>query len=301
LAVGQGHRIAWETCGNPDGRPVVVVHGGPGSGCRPWHRQMFDPSRYRIVLLDQRACGRSTPHASRPRIDLSPVTTQALVADLERLREHLGVERWLVWGGSWGSTLSLAYAETYPHRVTAMLLWGVTTGRHAEVDHVFRGGLAGRFAESWSRLREAVGARDDHDVPAACSRLLHDRDPRVRERAATAWCRWESAIETWPPSEELSERYRDPRFALAFARLVTWFASNDLFLEDGELLAGAGALGDIRVVIVQGREDIQARLESALALREVVPHAEIVVVEGGSHFDEAIERELVVASDMLAG
>lgn len=158
LEVGDGHRVYWETCGNPSGKAAVVLHGGPGSGCTPWHRRLFDPSGYRVVLFDQRNCGRSTPHASGPEVVLASNNTANLIADIERLREHLRIERWLVLGGSWGSTLALAYAERFPNRVTEIILFGVTTGRRKEFDWSFRGGLADLFLERWESLRDAVPA-----------------------------------------------------------------------------------------------------------------------------------------------
>lgn len=225
LDVGDGHRVYWETCGDPGGKPAVVLHGGPGSGCTPWHRRAFDPNAYRVVLFDQRNCGRSTPHASEPDVDLSTNTTPHLIEDLERLRRHLGVDRWLVWGGSWGSVLALAYAERHPDRVTEMVLWGAAAGLRREWDRLFRGGLAPSFPDQWRRLVEAVppGRRND-DVVEAYAALLFDPDPEVRRRAAYEWCLWESAHPGWPPTTELYERFRDPAFALAFARLVTHYA-----------------------------------------------------------------------------
>src|SRR6266542_7116496 len=222
LEVGDAIRLFWETSGNPRGKPAIVVHGGPGSGSTTWDRRLFDPTAYRVVLFDQRGCGRSTPRASEPDIDLTSNTTQNLIADMELLREHLDVDRWLVFGGSWGSTLALAYAETHPDRVTEMILWGVTTGRRAEADWLFRGGVAVLFPEQWERLCTAVPAAErDGDIVEAYSRMLHDPDPDVRRRAALAWCTWESATPEWPPTTSLAERYADPDFALAFARLVT--------------------------------------------------------------------------------
>ena len=303
LEVGDGHRIAFECAGSPSGKPAVVVHGGPGSGCTPWHRTMFDPDRYRIVLFDQRGCGGSLPNAGEVATDLGAITTQALVGDIERLRASLGVERWLVWGGSWGSTLGLAYAVAHPSRVSELVLWGVTTGRRSEVDRVFRGGLSDRFADAWAELRSTLPPQvADADVPAAYASLLRDPDHGVRTAAARSWCRWESAIERWPPRRELSERYRDPAFAIAFARLVTHFASNDLFLRDGELLDGATVLRDVPVAVVAGAEDVQAPLENVRALREAIPHADAVIVEDAGHLadDARIERALVDATDRFA-
>ena len=303
LDVGDGQRIYWEACGNPGGKPAVVIHGGPGSGCTPWHRRLFDPSAYRIVLFDQRGCGRSTPHASEPEIDLANNTTQQLVADIEQLREHLEVDRWLVWGGSWGSTLALAYAETHPDRASEMILWGVTTGRRVEDDWWFRGGVAPLFPAQWEALRAGLPAHDrEPDVVAAYSRMLHDRDPEVRRRAALAWCTWESATLEWPPTARLDARYTDPDFALAFARLVTHYVGHDLFLEDGVLLRDAGLLADIPGVLVQGRFDLMAPIAGAWALSRVWPRAQLVVVEEAGHgADEpGLTQELIRASDRAA-
>jgi proline iminopeptidase len=294
-----GDRIYWETAGISEGKPAVVLHGGPGSGCGPWHRTFFDPDKYRVVLFDQRNCGRSTPHASEPDIDLSTNTTQNLAEDIERLREQLGIERWLVWGGSWGSTLGLAYAEAHPDRVTEMILWGITTGRRSEADWLFRGGLAPLFPEQWARLRAGVpDARDDGEVPSAYARLLFDPDSEVRARAAHDWCMWESTTPDWPPGTELDERYRDPDFALAFARLVTHYVRNGFFLEDGVLLRNAGMLADIPAILINGRFDLQAPLGNAYALHDVWPRSELVVVDEAGHaIGEAVERELLRASD----
>ena len=284
LPVGEGHQVYWETCGDPNGRPVVVVHGGPGSGCTGWHRRMFDPATTRIVLFDQRNCGRSRPHASEPDVDLSTNTTQHLIADMEALREHLEVERWLVFGGSWGSTLSLAYAEAHPDRVSEMVLWGITTGRRAEADWLFRGGVAPLFPEQWERLCAGVPASErDGDIVEAYSRMLHDPDPAVRRRAALDWCTWESATPDWPPTAGLDSRYTDPDFALAFARLVTHYIRHDEFLEDGILLRDAGMLADIPGTLVNGRFDLQAPIANAWALHQVWPRAELVIVDDAGH------------------
>jgi proline iminopeptidase len=303
LDVGDGNGVFWEVCGNPRGKPAVVVHGGPGSGCTGWHRRLFDPAAYRLVLFDQRGCGRSTPHASDPDIDLTTNTTQRLVADMERLRRHLEIDRWLVWGGSWGSTLSLAYAEMYPDRVSEMILWGITTGRRVEFDWLFRGGLAPLFPELWERLLAGVPGRErDGDVVEAYARLLHDPDPEVRGKAALAWCAWESVTPVWPPTAGLAERYRDPDFALAFARLVTHYVRHDAFLENGILIRNAGALAGIPAILINGRFDFQAPVGNAWVLHRAWPRARLVIVEDAGHAgdDAKLTHELLLASDGFA-
>jgi proline iminopeptidase len=303
LDVGDGNRVYWEACGNPRGKPAVVLHGGPGSGCTPWHRRLFDPMAYRVVLFDQRGCGRSTPHASAPDTDLTTNTTHSLVADIERLREHLGIERWLVLGGSWGSMLALAYAEGHPRRVTEMVLFGVTTGRRSEFDWTFRGGMAAFFPEQWARLRNALPpAEREGDVVEAYHRLLQDRDAAVRQRAAFEWCLWESATPAWPPAAGLAQRFSDPAYALAFARIVTHYVRHDAWLEDGSLLRNASALAAIPGIMVNGRFDFQAPLANAWELKRVWPRAELVVVENAGHAagNAGITQEIVRATSGFA-
>jgi proline iminopeptidase len=303
LVVGDGDLVYWEVCGNPLGRPAVVLHGGPGSGCTSWQPRLFDPDAYRIVLFDQRNCGRSTPHASEPDIDLSNNTTPNLIADIERLREHLGVDRWLVTGGSWGSALGLAYAERHPDPVTGMVLWGVASARRSEFDWLFRGGVGAFFAEQWARLLNAVpNELRDVDVVEAYSHLLFDPDAEVRTRAAYEWCLWESATPSWPPIAGLDERVEDPAFALAFARLVTHYVRHDAWFEEDELLRGIGALDGIAAVLVQGRFDFQSPLGSAWAVHRAWPSSELVVVDDAGHDAGApgIEQEIVRATDRFS-
>lgn len=303
MDVGHGHTLFWEVCGSPDGKPAVVLHGGPGSGCTPWHRRLLDPSSYRIVLFDQRNCGRSRPRASDPDVDLTHNTTHASIADIERLRAELGIDRWLVMGGSWGSALALAYAERHPDRVTEMVLWGVNSARRSELDWLFRGGVGVLFPAEWERLLSAIPDHlQDRDVVEAYTELLFDPDPSTRERAAGAWCLWESATPSWPPSPELDERYRDPVFALAFARLVTHYVRHDAWLADDELLRGIGVLGAVPAVLIQGRFDLQAPLGSAWELHRAWPSSDLVVVDDAGHDASApgIEREIVRATDRFA-
>jgi proline iminopeptidase len=290
LDVGDGNAIYWESCGNPAGKPAVVLHGGPGSGCGEFFRRFFDPDGYRIVLFDQRNCGRSTPHASEPTTDLTSNTTASLVADIESLRDHLGIE------------LGLAYAEAHAAHVTELILFGVTTGRHSEWDWPFRGGLALFFPEQWARLEAAVAdVRDDDDMLDTYHRLLGSPDAATRERAAEAWCLWESATPDWPPKPGLAERFRDPRYAVAFARIVTHYALHDGFLADGVLLRGATALAETPGVLISGRFDFQAPIANAWVLKQAWPRAELVIVDEAGHgIGGGIDDELVRATQRFA-
>jgi proline iminopeptidase len=298
LDVGAGNLVYWETCGNPSGKPALVVHGGPGSGCTPFFRRLFDPNAYRIVLFDQRNCGRSRPHASDRNVDLAGNNTDALVEDMERLRERLGVDRWLVLGGSWGSTLSLAYAERHPERVSEMVLFGVTTGRHSEVEWSFRGGLAVVFPAQWQRLADYAGG---NDVTSTFARLIADRDENVRRVAAREWCLWESATMAWPPTDKLASRFEDPDYAVAFTRIVNHYVRHDLFLEDGVLLRNAGVIAEVPGVVINARWDLQAPIGNAWELSRVWPRAKLIVVDEGGHGAGAgVTREILQATEGFA-
>jgi proline iminopeptidase len=265
--------------------------------------RLFDPAAYRVVLFDQRNCGRSTPSASEPGIDLATNTTQHLVHDIERVREHLGIDRWLILGGSWGSTLTLSYAEQYTGRVTEIVLFGVTTGRHLEFDWLFRGGAARFFPEQWQRLLANIPENErDANVAAAYSGLLHDPDPEVRAGAAFEWCLWESATPDWPPATGLAPRFEDAGFRLAFARIVTHYVQHNAWLEDSALLRGAGKLADIPGVLINGRYDFQSPIANAWELKRVWPRAELVIVEDAGHAagNEAVSRAIVGATDGFA-
>lgn len=279
LGVGDGHEVYWEVCGNPGGTPAVMLHGGPGSGSSPGFRRLFDLSAYRLVQFDQRNCGRSTPHASAPVVDLSTNTTAHLVGDIERLRVSLGIDRWVVCGGSWGSTLGLAYAQAHPARVTAMVLFSVGTTTPAEVGWVTR--AMGRIhPEAWVRFCAGVPDADrDADLSAAYNRLLHDPDPGVRAQAARRWCDWEDTH----PGGGHDPRFDDPRFRLCFARLVTHYWSNAAFLEDGALLRGVATLGDIPSVLIHGRQDISSPADIAWQLARDWPGAELVLLDDAGH------------------
>jgi proline iminopeptidase len=303
LEVGDGNCVYWESCGNPHGKPAIVLHGGPGSGCTPWHRRLFDPAAYRVVLFDQRNCGRSTPHASAPDGDLASNNTANLVMDSERLRVHLEIDRWLVLGGSWGSTLALAYAERHPYQVTEIILFGVTTGRRKEFDWWFRGGAAVLFPAQWERLRDALApAERDGDIVEAYHRRLNHFAPEVRQEAAFEWCLWESATLGWPPNNGLAPRFTDPVFAMAFARIVTHYVRHNAWLEDDSLLRGADRLADIPGIMVNGRFDFQAPIGWAWELHRVWPRGRLVIVDDAGHdaSNAGITRELIRATDEFA-
>ncbi|MDR8410046.1 prolyl aminopeptidase [Nonomuraea sp. 3-1Str] len=297
LDTGDGHLVYWEVCGNPAGKPALVVHGGPGSGCSPGQRRSFDPERFRIILFDQRNCGRSLPHASDPATDLSTNTTDHLVADMERLREHLGVERWLLYGGSWGSTLMLAYAEAHPERVSEIVMVSATMTRRYEIDWLYRG--VGRFfPEEWQRFREGVpeGERDG-DLLAAYARLVSDPDPAVRAEAAANWLAWEDAVISLEPNGKrnaYSDRPDDAR--TAFVRICSHYFSNGAWLEEGVLLRDAHRLAGIPGVIVHGRFDLGAPLENAWQLVQAWPDAKLVVVDDSGHTGSDTMRDAIMSA-----
>ncbi|GAA4517294.1 prolyl aminopeptidase [Actinoallomurus oryzae] len=297
LEVGDGNLVYWEACGNPAGKPALVVHGGPGSGCGTWMRRYFDPDRYRVVLFDQRGCGRSTPHASDPATDMRHNTTGHLIADMERLRRHLGIDRWLLYGGSWGSTLILAYAERHPGRVSEIVISSVTTTRRSEIDWLYRG--VGRFfPEQWERfLAGAPGTPRDGDVVAAYARLMEHPDAAVRERATADWCAWEDTVlsgETKGASRPYGDRPSSARLALV--RICSHYFSHGAWLEEGALLRDANRLAGIPGVLIHGRFDLGGPLQTAWGLARAWPGAELIVVEDAGHLGGAATRGHVLAA-----
>lgn len=282
LDVGNGQQVHWEVSGNPAGKPVVVLHGGPGSGTSPGHRRWFDPTAYRIVQFDQRGCGRSTPAASDPATDLSTNTTEHLIADIERLRAHLGVERWLVCGASWGVTLGLAYAEQHPERVSEAVFVSITMTRPSDVHWLYH--EAGRFfPEAWARFRSGVPEQErDGDLVAAYNRLLNEHpDEAVRTTAAQNWCDWEDAVvsleEGWTPNP----RYANPDFRMTFARLCAHYFSHAAWLGPDQLLRNANRLAGIPGVLVHGLFDIGSPADVPLRLAQAWPDAELHLVRTG--------------------
>ena len=306
LDVGDGQRVHWETCGNPEGVPAVFVHGGPGAGCSADYRRVFDPERYRIILFDQRGCGRSLPHAWEPDADLSTNTTWHLVADMEALREHLGVERWLVFGGSWGATLGLAYAQRHPERVLALVLRGVFTLRRRELDWYYEAGGADMiWPDEWERYVAAAGPEvGPGGYIERYRELLADPDPAVHGPAAVAWTTWEAATSTLLRDQAHIDEVQDPAFALAFARIENHFFIHRGWLEEDRLLHGARVLADhgIPGVIVQGRYDMCCPIGTAWALHRAWPEAELRIspASGHSYSEPETLSALITATDRFA-
>jgi proline iminopeptidase len=301
LDVGDGHHVYWETCGNPVGKPAVVLHGGPGSGCTPWWRRLFDPTAYRIVLFDQRGCGRSKPHAGSATVELASNTTQHLLADIERLRRHLVIERWLVLGASWGSTLALAYAEAHSTAVSEMVLFSVVTTTRREVGWVTRD--AGRFfPDEWLRFRDGVPAAERAgNLAAAYNRLLLNPDTVVQEKAARDWCRWEDTHSRTSPGNPPDARFDDPEFRLCFARLVTHYWRHGAWLEEGALLRDAQRLAGIPGVLAHGRLDISSPLDVPWRLAHAWEESRLEVVDGeGHHAGAGIVDAVVSATGRFA-
>ncbi len=308
LDVGDGQQIYWEECGNPAGKPAVFLHGGPGGGITPTVRRLFDPDLYRVVLLDQRGCGRSRPHASEPDADLTTNTTWHLVADLERLRTDRAIDRWLVFGGSWGSALALAYAETHPERVTELVLRGIFTLRRSELDFYYNGGAGQLCPERYAQFLEPLGGRSfTGDTIAAYRELLFDPDPAVHGPAGVAWTSWEAATITLVPDPQLIATFSEPAYALAFARIENHYFTHAGWLEtdpsgEGQLIANAHRLADIPGVIVQGRYDLATPAVTALDLHRAWPRAQLTIapVAGHAFSEPGILEALVAATDRFA-
>lgn len=297
LDVGDGHELYFEESGDPDGKPVVFLHGGPGGGCTPKMRQFFDPAGYRIVLFDQRGAGQSRPHAC---IDAN--TTWHLVADIERLREHLDVDRWQVFGGSWGSTLALAYAEAHPERVTELVLRGIFLLRRKELDWFYQRGVSEIFPDLWRHFIEPIPENERHDLLHAYHRRLTGGDSRIRLRAAKAWSVWEGSTSTLLPSAEVRKTFEEDEMALSMARIESHYFVNGGFMEDGQLLRDIGRIRHIPAVIVQGRYDLVCPPVTAWDLSGAWPEAALRIVPDAGHaaFEPGNVHELVSATDRFA-
>ena len=295
LDVSTLHRIHYEQCGNPLGKPVVFLHGGPGAGCSPKARRFFDPAHYRIVLFDQRGCGRSTPHA-----ELTDNTTWDLVADIERLREHLGIGRWQVFGGSWGSTLALAYAETHPTRVTELVLRGIFMLRRQELEWFYQSGCDALYPDAWETYLAAIPPAEHGDLMSAYHRRLTDADPAVRLAAAKAWSVWEGSTSFLLRDDAHVDGTAEDAFALAFARIEChYFVNAGFFAQDGQLLRDVGRIRHIPAVIVQGRYDVVCPMRSAWDLHRAWPEADLRIIADAGHsaLEPGITHELIEATD----
>lgn len=288
IDVGDGHVLAYEQVGSPTGAPVVHLHGGPGSGVIESVRDLFDRDLHRAVLFDQRGAGRSTPHASEPDVDWASIDLDHHVADIERLREHLGIDRWAVHGYSWGSVLGLAYAERHPDRVTAVVVGAVSTGTRADIDWLTI--HAGRFFPAeWQEFRDHVPERlRDERLVDAYAELLMDSDPQVHVAAAAAWCRWEDAHVAITPGATPNPRYDDPRFRLGFARQVTHCWRHDSWLADDEIVANADRLAGIPGWLVHGRLDVSSPLDAPWRIHRAWRGSELIIVDVEGHGGRSI-------------
>lgn len=302
LAVDPPHVLHVEECGNPHGIPVLFVHGGPGAGCEDYHRRFFDPERYRIILFDQRGCGRSSPHAS-----LEGNTTQALVADMERIREHLGIDRWLLFGGSWGSTLSLVYAETHPERVRGLILRGIFMCRAHEIAWFYQQGASRLFPEYWQAYLAPIPAAERDDLVNAFYRRLTGDNEMERMAAAKAWSLWEGKTSTLRPSEAVVEHFGNPYTALSLARIECHYFVNDSFLEPEQILRDAGRLKGIPGIIVHGRYDVVCPVENAWQLQQAWPDAGLKIIPDAGHSAsepgtvDALVQATIDFSELLTG
>jgi proline iminopeptidase len=278
VAVEPPHKLHVEECGNPRGIPVLFVHGGPGAGCEDYHRRFFDPEHYRIILFDQRGCGRSAPHA-----ELEGNTTQALVADMEVIREHLAIDQWLLFGGSWGSTLSLVYAETHPERVTGLILRGIFLCRPHEIQWFYQQGASRLFPEYWQEYLAPIPEAERDDMVSAYYRRLAGANEMERMAAAKAWSLWEGKTSTLRPSEAVVDHFGNPYTALSLARIECHYFSHDSFLEPEQILRDADRLKGIPGVIVHGRYDVVCPIESAWQLHQRWPRAELKIIPDAGH------------------
>ncbi|MGA8010650.1 MAG: prolyl aminopeptidase [Thiomonas sp.] len=297
LDTGDGHAVYWELCGNPHGKPAVFLHGGPGSGCSPEHRRLFDPQRYCVLLFDQRGCGRSTPHAS-----LENNTTWHLVADMERLRTLLGVERWVVFGGSWGSTLALAYAQTHPERVSALVLRGIFTLRREELLWFYQDGASRLFPDFWEGFVAPIPESERGDLITAYRKRLTGADPAEQLVCARAWSLWEGqTIHLLPEAAKAGQPTKDAS-SLAFARIENHYFVHGGWVDEGQLIRDAGKLAAIPGVIVQGRYDACTPAKTAWELHRTWPQADFQLVPDAGHaFNEpGILSRLIEATDRFA-
>jgi proline iminopeptidase len=297
LDVGEGHSVYWEMCGNPEGKPAVFLHGGPGGAINPNQRRLFDRERYRVLLFDQRGCGLSRPHA-----ELQANTTWHLVADIERLRALMGVERWLVFGGSWGSALALAYAEQHPERVSELVLRGIFTLRRFELEWYYQSGASLIYPDKWERFVAPIPEAERSDMIAAYRKRLTHSDRAVRVEAARAWSLWEGETITLLPDPLLSAPFGEEEYAVAFARIENHYFTHAGWFEEGQLIRDAGKLEGIPGVIIQGRYDVACPPATAWDLHRAWPEAEFHIVDDAGHAytEPGILHALITATDRFA-
>ena len=297
LDVGDGHSLYWERVGTKGAKPAVLLHGGPGGGITPGQRRLFNPERYDVLLFDQRGCGRSTPHAS-----LDANTTWHLVADIEKLRRLVGVDKWLVFGGSWGSTLALAYAQTHPQHVSELVLRGIYTLTPAELAWYYQFGVSQIFPDEWEHFVAPIPLEERHDMMAAYRRRLVSTDPQTRIEAARAWSLWEGRTVTLLPEPATSDQFGEDQFALAFARIENHYFVHGAWLEEDQLVRDVERLHHIPAVIVHGRYDMPCPVHFAWRLHKAWPQAEFHLVEGAGHAasEPGILDHLIRATDQFA-
>ncbi len=298
LDVGDGHTIYWERVGTPGAKPAIFLHGGPGGGTNPSQRRVFDPALYDVVLFDQRGCGKSTPHAC-----LEANTTWHLVADMERLRKQFGIEKWLVFGGSWGSTLALAYCETHPERVSEIVLRGVYTVTKPELDWFYQHGVSEMFPDKWERFIAPIPPEERHDLMAAYRKRLTGDDRAKQVECAKAWSIWEGETVTLLPNPDYAAHFGEDDYALAFARIENHYFTHGAWLEEGQLLRDVGRIAHIPGIIVHGRYDMPCPLRYAWELHKAWPASELNIVEGAGHSlaEPGILDRLIRATDRFAG
>ncbi|MES9989090.1 MAG: prolyl aminopeptidase [Candidatus Thiodiazotropha endolucinida] len=297
LPVGNGHRLYVEQVGKPDGIPVLFLHGGPGAGCEPYHRRFFNPDHYRVVLFDQRGCGHSTPHAS-----LEANTTWDLVGDIEKIRQQLNIEQWLLFGGSWGSTLALAYAQSYPDRVTGMVLRGIFLCRDEEISWFYQHGASRVFPDYWEDFIAPIPQQERDDLLHAYHRRLSGENDIDRMAAAKAWSVWEGRTASLHPNPAVVSFFSDPHTALSLARIECHYFVNHAFLRPNQLLLESDRLADIPGVIVQGRYDLICPMASAWELHRAWPGSELKVIGDAGHSaaEPGIRSALIEATDKFA-
>lgn len=298
LKVSALHTLYFEECGNPKGKPVVFIHGGPGGQISGKERRFFNPELYRIILFDQRGCGKSTPYAS-----LEENTTWDLVSDIEKLREHLKIDRWQVFGGSWGSTLSLSYAVTHPERVTELVLRGIFLLRRKELEFFYQEGASWIFPEEWEKYLAIIPESERHDLIAAYHRRIMSSDPKIATQAQRAWSTWEGSTSKLIPAADFISRYSDDTFALAFARIEShYFQNRAFFPEDDFLLKNVHKIHSIPGTIVQGRYDVVCPAKSAWDLHRAWPKSKLIIIPDAGHSltEPGISKALTDACDAYA-